>query len=456
MLRRWDRVIVVGAGLGGLLFARALADWCTQVLVLERDSLSDDCKPRAGVPQGRHLHALLAGGCRAMESMLPGLVADLRAAGAVEVTAGLSARMEAPGYDPFPRRDLGFALYSLSRPLLELCVRRRVQAISNIVIEPATAVERLLHDGKAVTGVALRDGRTLHAELVIDASGRGELTMRALEALGMAPPRQSVIGIDMNYATALFRIPEGVAHDWQSVITVPKAPESSRAVLLSAIEGGRWICGLAWRGRAEAAPTDRESFLQWTRNLRTQTCYHAIKDAEMIGKVLRFAFAESRYRHFTQLETWPRGLLPVADAICRFNPIYGQGMSVAALQAEAFGELLAAQPVAAAAGDLDELVRRFLRRADQIIEAPWNMAALPDFAYPDTRGERPADLQTSLKFGRAFTELAARDAGVHKLMMEVRGLLKPRSAMTDSPALMQRIYDVISEMAQVEAIAAAG
>jgi 2-polyprenyl-6-methoxyphenol hydroxylase-like FAD-dependent oxidoreductase len=148
MVQRWDRVIVVGAGMGGLLFARVLADWATQVLVLERDSLPDDSEPRAGVPQGRHLHALLAGGCRAMESMLPGFVSDLRAVGAVEVIAGLSGRMESPGYDPFPRRDLGFSLYSLSRPLLELCVRRRVRAISTIMIEHEAAVEQLLHDGR--------------------------------------------------------------------------------------------------------------------------------------------------------------------------------------------------------------------------------------------------------------------------------------------------------------------
>jgi 2-polyprenyl-6-methoxyphenol hydroxylase-like FAD-dependent oxidoreductase len=333
-------------------------------------------------------------------------------------------------------------------------VRRRVAAISNVLIEHETTVEQLLHDGKAVTGVGLRDGRTLPADLVIDASGRGDLTLRALQALGIARPRESVIGVDINYASALFRIPAGVHHDWKTVIMTPQAPESSKAALLTTIEGNRWICAVGWRGE-EVPPTDRESFVEWTRTLRMPTCYHALKDAEMLGKVMRFAFPESRYRHFAQLETWPRGLLPVADAICRFNPIYGQGMSVAALQAEALGELLA-QCAADANDDLHDLARRFLRRADQIIEGPWNMAALPDLAYPDTRGERPADFEVSLKFGRAFTELAARDPSVHKLMMEMRGLLKPRTALTSNPALMQRIYDVIAEMAQVEAIAAAG
>jgi 2-polyprenyl-6-methoxyphenol hydroxylase-like FAD-dependent oxidoreductase len=451
MGRRWEQAIVVGAGMGGLLFARVLSDWCTRVLVLERDSLPQDSEPRPGVPQCRHLHVLLAGGSRAMEAMLPGLVADMRAAGAVELIVGLSARIESPGYEPFPRRDLGFSTYSLSRPLLELCVRRRVQAIPNIVIEHQSSVEQLLHSDQGVTGVSLRDGRQVHGDLVIDASGRGELTLRTLAALGLPRPRETVIGVDLNYTTAVFKIPEHADHDWQSVLMLPQAPETSKGLLMAVIEGGRWICAVGWRGQ-ETAPFDRDSYVEWTRNLRTQTCYHAIKDAEMLGKVLRFAFNESRYRHFAQQETWPRGLLPVADTICRFNPIYGQGMSVAALEAEAFGELLTAEPN----GDLGELTRRFLQRCDQVIEGPWLSAAVPDLAYPDTRGERPPDLQASLKFGRALTELGARDASVHKLMMEVRGLLKPRSAMTSNPALMQRIHNVIAEMAQVDALAAGG
>jgi len=449
MAQRWEQAIVVGAGMGGLLFARVLADRFARVLVLERDRLPPDHQPRVGIPQGRHLHALLAGGCRAMEALLPGLTDDIRAAGAVELITGWSHRIERPGYDPFPRRDLGFSSFSLSRPLLELCVRRRVQSIPNVVLEDGAAVEQLQHQGSSLTAVALRDGRVLNADFVIDASGRGELTLRALDALGHARPRETTIGIDMNYSSALFKIPADAHYEWKSVVMLPKAPASSKGLLMSTIEGQRWLCAIGWRGD-EQAPTDREAYIEWTRQLRTQTCYHAIKDAEMIGKIVRFTFAESRHRHFAQCESFPTGLLPVADAICRFNPIYGQGMSVAALQAQALAELLEEQQ----GNDAEVLSRRFLHRCDHIIEGPWATAALPDFAYPDTRGERPAGLMESLKFGQAFTELAARDAGVHKLMLEITGLLKPRSALTANPALMQRIYDVMSEMARADAMAA--
>jgi 2-polyprenyl-6-methoxyphenol hydroxylase-like FAD-dependent oxidoreductase len=437
------RAIVIGAGIGGMLFARVLADYFEDVRVLERDSLPDGDESRNGVPQGRHVHALLAGGCRAMNALLPGLVDDFKAAGAVELVAGLSMRVETPGYDPFPQRDLGFTSYGLSRPLLELCVRRRVRAIANISWEQNSVVERLLHDAGAVTGVALRDGRRLPADFVIDASRRGELTLKAFDEMGYARPRETTIGVDLRYVTALFEIPENASYGWKMLVTHPEPPPGSvKGALASTIEGNRLICGLAWRGE-EKAPVDRESFIDFTLKLRTQTCYHAIKDATMIGNVASFLFRESNHRHFSELEPLPKGLLPVADAICCFNPVHGQGMSVAALEAEAFRELLESGD-----GDFHDLSLSFLRRTDQIIEAPWNMAAAPDLAYPDTRGDRPPNLMQLLMFGAAFMELAARDANAHKLMMEIRSLLKPYSALMSDAALMQGVQTVMAEMAQ--------
>src|SRR5260370_602168 len=298
-----EHAIVIGAGVGGLLFARGLAGYFEDVTVVERDSLADNHEPRNGVPQGRHPHGLLAGGCRAMDALLPGLVEDFKAVGAVKQVAGLSTRFEMPGYDPFPQRDLGFCSYGLSRPLLELCMRRRVQAIANVSWEQNTAVERVQHYAGAVTGVVLRDGRSLPADLVIDASGSGELTLRAFDEMRYARPRETTIGIDLHYATALFAIPDDAADDWNVLITYPKPPlatspnrpqNSFKAALVSTIEGNRWICTVAWQGE-EQAPIDRESFIELTRTVRTQTCYHAIKDATMLGKVVGFVFRSEEH-----------------------------------------------------------------------------------------------------------------------------------------------------------------
>ncbi|HEV3039527.1 MAG TPA: hypothetical protein VHA33_17270 [Candidatus Angelobacter sp.] len=436
--------IVVGAGIGGLLFARTLSDCFERVTILERDSLSDDQEPRKGIPQGRHPHGLLAGGCRAMEALLPGLVDDFKAAGAVTLVAGLN-RVEMPDYHPFPQRDAGFCSYGLSRPLLELCVRRRVQSIANISWEQKTAVERLQHESEEITGVMLRDGRSLPAELVIDASGGGELTLRALDEMGYVRPRETTIGVDLHYATAYFDVPEDHVPDWKMLITYSnRPPDGFKGVLMSMMEGNRWICGLAWQGENEA-PADRESYVDFTRNLRTQTCYNVIKNARMLGKIVGYFFRESCHRHFSELASFPKGLLPVADAICRFNPVYGQGMSVAALEAEAFRELLKT-----AQGDWHGLTRAFLQQSDQIIAGPWNMAALPDLAQACTRGERPPNIKQLLKFGTAFTELAARDEYVYKLRLEIISLLKPYSALMSDPVVMQGIQGVMAEMAKAE------
>jgi 2-polyprenyl-6-methoxyphenol hydroxylase-like FAD-dependent oxidoreductase len=428
--------IVIGAGMGGLLFARALADAFEHVTVLERDSLPDNNEPRKGVPQGRHPHGLLPGGCRAMDALLPGLVEDLKAAGAIKQVMGLSTRFEAPGYDPYPQRDAGAFWYSLSRPMLELCVRRRVEAIANVSWEQNITVERLQHHAGVVTGVELRHGRSLSADYVIDASGhQSDLTLRAFDEMGHARPRETIIGIDLHYATAIFEIPEDPPRDWKVLMSF-----SDPAAMMVPVECNRWICAFVWHGEGDA-PRDRESYIEFARKLRTQTCYHAIKDAPMLGKPAGYLFPESRHRHFSELQSLPKGLLPVADIICRFNPVYGQGMSVAALEAEAFCELLRDWQ-----GDLHELTRAFLQRTDQIISAPWNTSAVPDLAYPSTRGERPSNHMQLLQFGAAFLELAARDEGVHKLRMEIIGLLKPYTTLTNDPVLMQRIQGVLAEI----------
>ncbi len=170
--------------MGGLTAARALADHFERVLVLERDALPADPLDRNGVPQGRHVHALLAGGQRALAELFPRFEDGLAHAGAVRYRVGLDVRVERPGFDPFPQRDLGFDAYAMSRPLVELAVRLRVREWTSIDLRQRCRVQELVHRpaDAAVTGVRYTDqeGRTetVDADLVIDASGRGTPTSR--------------------------------------------------------------------------------------------------------------------------------------------------------------------------------------------------------------------------------------------------------------------------------------
>ena len=435
------RAIVVGAGMGGLTAAAALADHFEQVLVLERDALPADAVDRSGIPQGKHVHALLAGGLRALGESFPGFGAELARAGAVTIRAGQDVRTERPGYDPFPQRDLGFDAFAMSRPLLEWLVRGRVRALPNVELRPDCSVEALVArpDGAVVTGVRCgRAGATseiLNADLVVDASGRGSLTLELLTSVGQPRPEETTIGVDLRYATAVFSIPDDAPADWKGVFHFPHVPRTSRGALLLPLEGRRWIVTLAGR-HGEDPPGDADGFMTFVRRLRTSTIFDALEPAKRLSEVMRFGFPESVYRHYEQLAAFPRGLLTVGDAICRFNPVYGQGMSVAAQEAVVLRQLLSAR--AGTADPLDGLASPFFAEAAALIDNPWFGAVIPDFAHPKTRGTRPENLEAMLKLGTALVRLAARDPAVHKLAAEIQNLLKPRSAYLD-PELMQKV-----------------
>jgi len=322
-----------------------------------------------------------------------------------------------------------------------------VCAYANIEVRQRCRVQECVAraDGAAVTGVrcTLADGKsaTLDADLVIDASGRGTLTLGLLKSLGWALPEEMTIGVDLAYATAVFAIPATAPDDWKGVFCFAQVPKTNFGALLLPMEGERWVVTVGGR-HGNAPPGDADGFMACVQQLRTPTIYNAIKHTRRLGEIARFQFPASEYRHYEQLEAFPRGLLPIGDALCRFNSVYGQGMSVAAQEARVLRQLLATH---AGAGDpLDGLAPAFFAEASALIESPWAMAAIPDFAHPDTRGERPADFEQTLKIELALNKLAAHDPAVHKLLAEVQHLLKPRSVLQD-PELRQRIRAVMAE-----------
>jgi 2-polyprenyl-6-methoxyphenol hydroxylase-like FAD-dependent oxidoreductase len=442
------RAIVIGGGIAGLAAARALSDHVEQVVVLERDAVSDGPVHRPGTPQSRHAHGLLVGGQRALSALLPGFEQDLVDMGAVLVGAGIDIRFERLGYDPFPQRDLGLTNYALSRPAIEFAIRRRLRSYANISLRDRCRVGELLTsaDGMAVTGVRFEEAGAGHqelaADLVVDASAHGVPTFGLLRTIGLPAPEETVIGVDQGYATAVFHIPRDAPADWKAVVTLGGQPLNvARGALLWPIEGNRWILSLGER-HGGAPPGDVESFMAFARTLRTPTIYNAVKDARLEGEIARFGFRDNVLRHFERLEVFPRGLIPIGDVLCRFNPVNGQGMSVAAQEACLLRELLADRR---SAGDpLQGLTKAFFERIPALVDTPWGVTTF-DFMHPATRGQRPADFETRLKYAAALTKLAAEDADVQRLGAEVQHLLKPRSVYRD-PALMQRVLPLLDQV----------
>ena len=441
------RAIVIGAGMSGLGAARALADHFEQVTVLERDTLPADPLPRSGVPQSWHLHGLLGGGQHAFSELFPGFTADLAQAGGVPVRVGLDFLMEIPGYDPFPRRDLGWVIHAMSRPLVEQTVRRCVERHANITLRMgcrALEIAGAPGDFQASTvryETEERRQETLAADLIVDASARGLLTLAFLESLGGPIPEETRIEVDEGIASALFAVSDAFSSDWNGVFMIPAAQETSRGGIMMRVDGNRWMVTLFGR-QGEWPPGEGKKFLDYAQSLRTSTIYNTIKNAKPLRDIVRFGFTESLWRHFERLDSFPRGLLPIGDAFCRFNPMYGQGMSVAAMEANLLRRILHAR--AAEQDPLAGLAQAFFAEAKFLIETPWAMSVVPDFIYPETKGDRPADLESILRFQGAVTRIAAHDPAVHKLMVEVQHLLKPRSVYR-APALVERVEAEMAE-----------
>jgi 2-polyprenyl-6-methoxyphenol hydroxylase-like FAD-dependent oxidoreductase len=400
---------VIGAGIGGLAAAAAVGGHFERVTVLERDVLPLDASPRRGTPQDNQLHVLLVGGQRALGELFPGFADDLVRAGSVPIRLNLDVREEFPGFDPyFPQRDLGWVLHAMSRPLLELVARRNLQKLPNIAVRDGCRALQIVagKDGSA-TGVRLethdRSEETLPADLIIDASRRGALSLSFLEETGRPRPQQTDIGIDLTYVTTTFEAPEG-ARNWKALLTIPEMPASSRTGYLVSIEGNRWVAVISER-HIEMPSADPDEFMSRMQQLRTSTIYDAIKGAQRLDGIHRFSAPENSWQHYERLEDFPRGLLPIGDTIRRFNPVYRQGMTVAAREACILKDLLTQRT--GATDPLAGLGRAFLAGIQPLIADAWSQSAVPDFVHPLTRGEPPAELENSLRFGGGFSALRA-------------------------------------------------
>jgi pimeloyl-ACP methyl ester carboxylesterase/2-polyprenyl-6-methoxyphenol hydroxylase-like FAD-dependent oxidoreductase len=379
-----DRAIVIGGSMAGLLAARVLADRFAEVVIVDRDTFPDDAAFRKGVPQSRHLHVLLARGAQILEELLPGFRADLAAAGAVPVRwpadVGL---LGAAGWAT--RRTRSQTLISSRREQVEHVVRRHVIAKPSVdVLENADVIGLLTgRSGSSVAGVRIRS-RDDHAEqdleagLVVDASGRGSQAPAWLEELGCGATRQTVVDSFLGYASRIYARDPTMEREWRALFLQPKPPTGTRGGGLFPIENDQWHVTVAGVGR-DYPPTDEPGFLEFARSLRSTVLYETIRDLQPISTVSAYRRTENQLRHFDELRSWPEGFVVLGDAACCFNPVYGQGMTVAATEALVLqGWLKDGTPA-----------HDFQQRLAKAIANPWLLATGEDFRYPTTEGGRP-------------------------------------------------------------------
>ncbi|MBV8611036.1 MAG: hypothetical protein JO034_26700, partial [Singulisphaera sp.] len=337
--------VVVGGSLAGMLAARVLSDHFDAVTLLERDRFPETPAARKGLPQGRHAHALLERGRGAMERLLPGLTGELVRAGAELLDATRDVAWMSP-YGWYVRFPGDLRLLACSRDLIDWGVRGRVAALPNMRIRQGADVAGLIRgpgDEVGVAGVRLRSraadaegdrgGAELAADLVVVADGRNSRLPEWLTALGYEPPEETVVNSYQGYASRFYRPPAEFASDWKALYIQQAPPGDPRGGLVSPVEGGCWLVSLVG-GDGHYPPTDEAGFLAFARGLRSRALYEAIARAEPLTPIAGQRATENRLRHYDRLGRFPDGVVAVGDAVCAFNPVYGQGMTTAALGAE--------------------------------------------------------------------------------------------------------------------------
>jgi 2-polyprenyl-6-methoxyphenol hydroxylase-like FAD-dependent oxidoreductase len=416
------------------LVARVLADFYERVTVVERDELRADVGYRRGVPQGRHFHSLLSRGARGLDGLFPGFTDDLVAQGAPRVELLRQARVVVSGYQ-LARARTGADAIQLTRPMLEDAVRRRVAGIGAIKTLDGCDVVGLQANGGRVTGARIVNRTTarpraeiLDADLVVDAMGRAGRTARWLPELGYRAPDVDQIRVDMAYTSRLLRIPDSALAGDRLVLVGPM-PGRTRGFALAVQEGDRWMLtavGVA----GDHPPVDEEGLLAFVKSAAAPDVYAAIRDAEPLSPPQPHRFPASIRRRYERLHRFPAGLLVFGDAICSFNPIYGQGMTVAAVQAEALHRCLRA-------GDHD-LARRFFPAAAKAIDPVWQLNAGGDLALPEIEGRRPLGTRLINRYVARAQRAAATEPAVATAFIRVGGLLDPPAAIL-APRVLTRV-----------------
>jgi 2-polyprenyl-6-methoxyphenol hydroxylase-like FAD-dependent oxidoreductase len=424
-----DHALVIGGSMAGLAAARVLSDHFERVTVVERDRLADQPAPRSGVPQARQIHVLLLKGQYVLEGLFPGLQQDLAAAGAPAMDWTQDCRWFAMNRWA-PRLTSGLITHFASRDLLEFTIRRRLADNSRVsFLAGYEAIGLTNNENRShVTGIRLRARSTnpqemvqeLPADLVVDASGRESKLPQWLESLGYARPEETVINSFLGYASRIYEKPAG-QRDWQALLMRGTPPASSRGGGVFPIEGNRWIANLG-AARKDYPPTDESGFLEFARSLPDPLLYDVLKDAKPLSPVYGYRRTENRLRHYERLARWPENLVALGDAVCAFNPVYGQGMSVGAISAIALGECVRELR----GRDLNHLARKYQRQLAKLNSVPWAMATSVDFLYPGTVGPRPsrAGRLTNGYLARV-SELSLQDPMVHLEFLLVLHLVEP-------------------------------
>jgi 2-polyprenyl-6-methoxyphenol hydroxylase-like FAD-dependent oxidoreductase len=432
-----SHAIVIGGSMAGVLTARALSDYFGTVTLIERDPFTDDSVPRKGIPQARHAHGLLVRGYEVMERFFPRLPQRLIESGALRADMGeLMAMYHFGGYKaPITSGLMGTVC---TRPLLDLCIRQELANFPTIQLLTNHSVEGLITsaDNNRVLGVHVKGKaedapvEAMTADLVVDTTGRGSQSPKWLEAMGYERPAESMIKVNVAYATRMYK--RTIPDEKSPVYLIMSTPPERRLAAIFPVEGGRWIATLGGM-LGDHPPLDEEGFKAFARTLPTREAADILENEEPLGEIVQYRFPSNFRRHYETLTRFPNGYLVLGDAICSFNPIYGQGMTTGALEANTLYDLLAKQN-----GTLDGFAIPFFRAITPHVNFAWDLATGEDFRHAEIEGKRPMGMGFLHKYVAQVHRASQVDPAVHVAFLKVMNMLEqPASLM--KPDIMARV-----------------
>ncbi|MFF1381220.1 FAD-dependent oxidoreductase [Streptomyces sp. NPDC058308] len=435
---RWERAVVVGGGYAGLVTARVLADHFAEVLVLEHDPVGPDTGVHPHVPQGYHAHALLARGGEALEVLFPGLRAELAGLGAPVFDYGERISFLLPtGYAPAD--PVGVPVQTFTRDELERRLRHRVSRLPAVRVLAATRCETVTASAPGrLDRVRYRaheadESGEVTADLVVDASGRATDVDRWLADARLPVSAKTVIKAKITYTSACYERPDGDQQEFDVAYQMAFAPDVPRGGVVLAVEHHRWMCSLFGVDR-HVPPTDDEGYLDFAHTLGNPRLAEQIKRGTRQGEIHRYTNPGNEWRLHHKNARWPERLVAVGDSLCVFNPVYGQGLTVAALEAELLGRLLRRRRAGAAG--LDGLSRDYQRAAARVIQVPWTLATSSDLMWTPTGQPLPA--RFAHWYNQHVFALAVHDPDIWARFVRVLNMTAPPSLLF-RPAVLGKV-----------------
>ncbi|GHF66779.1 2-polyprenyl-6-methoxyphenol hydroxylase-like FAD-dependent oxidoreductase [Amycolatopsis bartoniae] len=415
---RQGHAVVLGGGFAGLVTAGALTGFYRQVTVIDRDPAPAPDQHRRGTSHGRHAHNLLPGGALAMEEIFPGILRELATDGAVVADVLTGYRFYLAGRE-LPQVPIGAEAVQAAYPRYEAHLRRRLLGGDGVRLLTDTDIAGLAFDEARVTGVRIvrhepGGEETLPADLVVDAMGRSGRTPAWLRELGYQQPEEDRVSLDVAYASRMIRLtPEGAERAGRlvggDINSIP------RSMVLLAVEGGRHVLTLTGYGPGNRPPTDERGFADFVATAAPPDLVRSVLAAEPLEAIASYRFPAAVWRRYERLHRFPDGLLVTGDALCSLNPVNGQGMTIAAMEAVALRQCLAR--------GRHDLSRRFFSAAARLVAGPWQLGARR--SAPSRTGA--ARLQAAV-LNRVITA-ATRDDVVGAQFARVMGLLDPPSSL---------------------------